>query len=112
MSADYSAMSDAQLDAAYKALRDANNSAEYTKAALEIGTRLEGVSSFLSGIAGITRFPLYQSYKGNFNQVDAAQSAIADSAGNVAHQIGTIGNSVYLLALIAAIAFLLHEVKR
>jgi len=80
--ADAAALDDASLDTAYAAAFDSNDVSTASLLENEIITRLQSVGSFLEGIVGYSRFPLY-SARGHFNQTGAAQSSVATAAANV-----------------------------
>jgi hypothetical protein len=80
---DFQNLSDAELDIAYAAAFDANNGASVNSYAQEILTRLQTVGSFIEGVFGYTRFPLYNA-RGAFHQAQIAQSAMKESAVTLA----------------------------
>lgn len=90
MSNPYAGLTDSQLDAAYAAYYDAHDQQDAGVLADEIIQRQASVMSFMEGLVGVERFPLYtartQAVTG-FSQVGTAQTAVAQSASHVATSI-------------------------
>lgn len=80
-------LTDTQLDAAFAASFDVQDFAAADFYGAEIRTRLVSVSGFLTGVFGYDLFPLYEARTG-FSQSEAAQSSLAQSAGDTASAIG------------------------
>lgn len=103
-------LSDPAIDAAFAASFDVQDHAAALVYGDEIRARLLSVWSFVSGVTGAQRFPLYEARLG-FSQSDAAQSSLADSAANVAETIsdnlklGLGGIAVFALVGIAVYAY-------
>ena len=79
-------LSDSDIDQAYAALYDNKDVVGYSVLAQEILDRLSNPWSFIRGVFGSTRFPLYDA-RGNFHQVEVAQSAVVDNTKKVAGSI-------------------------
>jgi len=81
-SGDFVGLSDAALDAAFSAsykLGDVATAQRYTE---EIINRLANPFSFIGGLFGQQRFPLYEEVS-TFNQSDGARESVADNALDV-----------------------------
>lgn len=72
---------------------------------MEILSRLGHFGAFFTGLFGSTKFPLYDA-RGRFHQVEVAQTAVKDSALNLASSTGStlkpwlIGAGILALILI------------
>lgn len=112
--AELQALSDSDLDTAYAAYFDVKDTATYTQLGSEIVNRLTSVFSFVQGVFGGTRFPLWEARQAYFKQTVAAQSSVANSAANVA---GTakdymLGIGVPLVATAVIVLYLIYANRK
>jgi hypothetical protein len=103
-------LTDPQLDAAFAASFDVQDHIAAQYYGDEVRNRLVSVWSFIQGVAGGNRFPLYEARLG-FSQSDAAQSSLVDSASNVAEniadnlKIGLGGLAIFALVAVGVYAY-------
>ena len=104
-------LSDSELDKYFAASFDAKKSDVYTLQA-EILDRLATVRSFITGVFGSVRFPLYDA-RGNFKQVDTAQTALKDNAAQVADKIswGVWRLAIPIMIVVIAVYIISRKIK-
>lgn len=85
----YQTLTDGELDSAFAACWDIGDYASANLIGEEIRSRLVTFGSFIAGIFGQSRFPLYEARTG-FSQAGAAQSSTAQSARNLATTAGQV----------------------
>ena len=98
-------VTDSQLDSMYANNFDAGY-ADTNIIGFEIVDRLSNVSSFIQGLIGVNRFPLYNA-RGRFKQSDTAQTSVKDSAKNVADTIAGFSLGVFGPVAAAGIVILI-----
>ena len=104
-------LSDAELDAAYAAAFDARIYRDAQLYSVEIVDRLASIRSFVTGLFGSTRFPLFDA-RGQFQQVAAARDAVNIAAQNITNKLSLWGGSLTIIAGLALVAFIIWKVKK
>jgi hypothetical protein len=89
-----SKLSDADLDATYADAFAFKDTKAIQLLNSEIISRLATPVGFFEGLIGYSKFPLYDKIGKGFNQVDAAQGSVVDSAGAAISQAGSMIKSV------------------
>lgn len=112
-------LSDSKLEALFVVEYDAKrrSSPYYNALVSEIIGRIAGVSSFISGIFGSTRFPEYERRTvaaTGFAQSDAARGAVSDSASALLKKAKDAAATGAMLALVGLVAagFLVYQLKK
>lgn len=106
------ALTDAQLDQAFAACWDVRDYAAADVYGGEIRNRLVSPTSFIGGLFGSHRFPLFEA-RIEFSQSGAAQGSLVDSAGNVVTAVDeAIKSELPYLILGAVAAIVLSVVLR
>lgn len=111
LQADILKMSNSELDAAYAKAFDAKNVKEYTPLAMEILDRLQNFGAFVTGWFGVKKFPMYDA-RGYFKQVTVAQTAVKESAANVADNITFGFKGAIALIVFLGVVVLVWKLKK
>lgn len=104
-------MTDAELDRAYADAIERKDYAAADMYAAQIVDRLASPLSFIGGLFGAERFPLY-SAQVNFSQASAARESTAKAAGDVASTFKFGFGGALLAAGLVAIAVIVYKVKK
>ena len=107
-------LTDPQLDTAFAACWDNRDYVAAQFYATEIVERLISPLSFLGGLMGYERFPLYDA-RAKFDQVIAARDSVTNSAENLAADaadlmtFGVKGAIIFVLVAVAVYAYVARK---
>ena len=111
-----SALSNVALDQTYSDAYKGGDGVTAAMAGSEIASRLSSPMGFFNGLIGNNQFPLYSAILANgygvMPQSQSAQTAVADSAANVANSLKFGFGSVLVVAGILGVAYIIFKVKK